>query len=108
MEGYLGETLVNIQLTKFKDFKPNDWAMYYIERYSQIDGAHHKQWCLDQIAQILKGTSIIVKVAKWDNGQEEYRVVLDEPSNQYREWVVAMCDGEDGPDTYSYDDGCAP
>ena len=24
-------------------------------RYSQIDGAHHKAWCLDQIARALYG-----------------------------------------------------
>jgi hypothetical protein len=58
-------------------------VMKIVERYGSIDGAHHKDWCLDQIARIIKG-------------------------DQYEEWVVDMQNGEDGPETYSYDEGIAP
>lgn len=61
-------------------------AMTIIEKYGQIDGSHHKQWCLDQIA----------------------RCLLRHVGADYNEWVKAMCDGKDGPETYAYDEGCAP
>jgi len=108
MEGYLGETIVDIQSTKFKDYTPSDWVMYYVESYGQIDGDHHKLWVLDQIARILKGTSIIIKEAKWDNGMTEYRITFDKKSKEYKKWVKEMCDGDDGKHTYSYDKGVAP
>jgi hypothetical protein len=53
-----------------------------IGEYGGIDGAHHKQWLLDQIL----------------------RVALD----NYGDWVGEYCDGEDGPNTYEWDTGIAP
>lgn len=108
MEGYLGETDVDIASSEFKNYTASDWAMYFIERYGQIDGDHHKTWVLDQVSRILKGTKVIVKEAKWDNGESEYRVTLGKPSKEYHQWVKTMKNGEDGKDTYSYDEGIAP
>lgn len=108
MEGYLGETIVKQKDTKFKNFVDKDWAMYFLERYGWIDGAHHKDWVLDQIARILNETPIIIKIAKWKNGQEEYRINTGKPSNKYKQWVIDMCNGEDGPNTYSYNEGINP
>jgi hypothetical protein len=108
MEGYLGETVFDAKDTEFKDFTPSDWAMYFIEGYGQIDGGHHKQWVIDQVSRILKGTSVIIKQASWDNGQKEWRMVLDEPSEEYKEWVIEMRNGEDRPNTYFYDCGIVP
>ena len=105
---YLGEEVVNVQDTKYKNYTPSDWAMYFIEAYGQIDGGHHKQWVLDQVARILKGTNVIVKKANWVGGISEWRVNLDDPSEEYLQWVVEMKDGEDGEDTYEYDEGIAP
>ena len=85
-----------------------DFAMLWIEMYSGIDGAHHKDWIIDQVARILKGTKVIVKVAKWENGTENERFSLDEPPKEYWKWVEEMRDGEDGAETYSYDFGIAP
>ena len=51
--------------------------------YGQIDGAHHKTWVIDQMVRALTGDG-------------------------YDEWVANFRDGEDGPDTYSWDDGNAP
>lgn len=48
-----------------------------------IDGAHHKQWVLDQIVQVCT-------------------------EDDYAEWVREYCDGEDGPDTYHWDVGIPP
>lgn len=51
--------------------------------YSQIDGSHHKAWTIDQMV----------------------RALLE---NRYEAWVKAACDGEDGPETYGWDEGIAP
>ena len=58
-------------------------ALEIIERYGGIDGAHHKQWCLDQVVRALL-------------------------AHKYDEWVREMKDGEDGPETYEWDEGIAP
>ncbi len=108
MKGYLGETTLEISETQYKDFAPTDWAMLWIERYSGIDGAHHKDWIIDQVARILKGTKVIVKLAKWEGGHQEERFHLDEPPTEYWKWVEEMKDGEDGAYTYDYDFGIAP
>jgi len=60
-----------------------DKAMGIIESYGGIDGDHHKTWVIDQVARVLKG-------------------------GDYYQWVIDMCAGEDGPDTYHWDDGIAP
>lgn len=58
-------------------------AMEVIERYGGIDGAHHKAWVIDQVARALLA---------------EY----------YPQWVTDMKEGEDGPDTYDWDEGIPP
>ena len=108
MKGYLGETVLDIHKTKYAIYSPQDWVMLWIEMYSGIDGSHHKDWVIDQIARILKGTKVIVKLAKWENGHEEERFTLDDATSEYHKWVEKMCDGEDGADTYAYDVGIAP
>lgn len=52
-------------------------------QYGRIDGDHHKAWVIDQMTRILAG----------DNYQ---RIVTD------------ACAGEDGPNTYNWDEGIAP
>lgn len=108
MENYLGEAVLDIYKTKYTMYTPQDWAMLWIERYSGIDGSHHKDWLIDQIARILKGTKVVISIAKWANGKEEYRFTLDNATSEYHKWVEEMRDGEDGKNTYSYDVGIAP
>jgi len=48
-----------------------------------FDGAHHKMWVIDQMVRCLTG----------DN---------------YIPWVREVCCGEDGPDTYAWEEGIAP
>lgn len=69
-------------MTKASDRKIKD-AMRCIEEYGWVDGAHHKTWVIDQVARCLLG-------------------------DEYEQWVKDMKAGEDGPDTYSYDEGIAP
>jgi hypothetical protein len=65
------------------DESPATKALIFIERYGGIDGDHHKQWVLDQVVRALTGDG-------------------------YEQWVVEQCDGEDGPNTYEWDEGIAP
>jgi hypothetical protein len=58
-------------------------ALEIAERYGQIDGAHHKAWVIDQMVRALTGSD-------------------------YEAWVAHSKDGEDGPDTYDWDEGIAP
>ncbi len=52
-------------------------------QYGGIDGAHHKDWCIDQIVRILAG-------------------------GDYEKIVKDACAGEDGANTYSWNCGIAP
>jgi hypothetical protein len=58
-------------------------ALDVIVRYGGIDGAHHKQWVLDQVLRCLTG-------------------------EEYDQWVKEFCSGDDGPNTYEWDTGIPP
>ncbi len=58
-------------------------AMDIITKYGGIDGAHHKTWVIDQSARALLG-------------------------DEYQAWVAELRSGEDGPETYEYDEGINP
>lgn len=108
---YLGERVIDVKETKYKDYSPQDWVIHYIESYGQIDGSHHKQWVMDQVVRILKGTPVIVRLAEWDNGLKELRVKTGEPSAEYLKWVEEMkgkFDEEEDDYLYDYDEGIAP
>lgn len=51
--------------------------------YGQIDGDHHKTWVIDQMLRALTG-------------------------DRYAEVIADYRDGEDGPETYTWDEGIAP
>lgn len=48
-----------------------------------IDGEHHKQWVIDQMLRVLLGDA-------------------------YGQAIRDSCAGEDGPDTYYWDEGIPP
>ena len=106
---YLGEVVPDIKDTPFADYKPSDWALYLIASYGQTDGGHHKQWVLDQVARVLHGTPVIVKLARWED-EQEWRVNLDEPSDDYKDWVEELKEWDEQSDEYiyGYDTGIAP
>lgn len=54
-----------------------------VAEFGGIDGGHHKMWVIDQMVRALTGPD-------------------------YGAWVAAFKDGEDGPDTYEWDEGIAP
>lgn len=58
-------------------------ALALAMRYGGTDGDHHKAWVIDQMVRELTGP-------------------------QYLRWVRRACAGEDGPDTYEWDEGIPP
>lgn len=84
MKGYLGETVLDsLDGTPFERFNKWGWACHYIKTYASIDGEPHKAWMRDQVSRIILGTPVIVSVAKWANGQIEYRFSTGDPSAEY-------------------------
>ena len=77
-------------------------ALEYAFKYGGIDGGHHKMWVIDQMVRALTGCPDIEQEAAWG-----YYSVQGE-SEEYEEWVRRHCDGEDGPDTYEWDEGIPP
>ena len=51
--------------------------------HGQTDGAHHKAWVIDQVVCCLTG-------------------------DDYTTFIEEYCAGEDGPDTYGWDEGTPP
>jgi hypothetical protein len=60
-------------------------AIAIIEKYGGIDSGHHKQWVIDQVLRILLGSP-----------------------ETYDAWIQSYRSGEDGPNTYDWDEGVAP
>lgn len=58
-------------------------ALGVIHKFGSTDGAHHKQWLLDQVLQSLTASG-------------------------YKAWVKEFQNGEDGPNSYEWDQGIAP
>lgn len=108
MQGYLGEKKIDIKKTEYKDYGPKDFVLLWIQQYGSIDGAHHKTWVLDQVARILHGSPVLAKMASWEGGHTELRLNLDDATPEYHKWVAECKDGEDGPESYGYDEGIAP
>lgn len=54
-----------------------------IKKYGSIDGDHHKMWVIDQVVRVLTGAN-------------------------YDAFIAELKAGEDGPETYGWDEGIAP
>jgi hypothetical protein len=74
---------------------PAEWALEFISRYGYIDGAHHKQWALDQAARCLLGTPVVVTEARWADGQKELRFRTSAPPSSYIDWLDGLDPDED-------------
>ena len=82
-------------------------ALDVAARYGQIDGSHHKAWCIEQIVRHLTGCPAETREAVDCNGKPYTYEALGE-SEEYQKLIAEACEGEDGPDTYSWDTGCIP
>lgn len=54
-------------------------------QYGGIDGAHHKDWVIDQMVRVLASDD-----------------------DDYEKIIKGACNGEDGPNTYEWNCGIAP
>jgi hypothetical protein len=112
MRGYLGESVIlQESVPQYAGFTAVDWSLTFISQFGGIDGAHHKMWVLDQVARILLDTPVILSVARWEDGTEEYRFRTGNSSDAYSAWVISQR-GEQDHDTgefeYDWDEGIAP
>lgn len=92
------------------EFDTNDRVKHALEiafSYSQIDGAHHKAWSIDQMVRALTGCPVERAEAIDCNGVP-YSYEYQGESEEYKKFIQEHNDGEDGPDTYEWDKGIAP
>lgn len=75
--------------------------------YGGIDGSHHKAWVIDQMVRALCGCHAKTVGGKRTNG-EEWSFTSYLTNDQYEKLVAIAKHGEDGPDTYEWDEGIAP
>ncbi len=110
---YLGETLLpTLTGTPYDHHDAHTWALQIIEDFGGSDGGDHKSWVLDQVARVLLGTPVAVRLARWANGQQEYRyATVEPPSQQYLDWVARKngpADPITGETEYDHDTGTTP
>lgn len=65
----------------FSDVGEENFSLIF--KYGRVDGEHHKQWLLNKIDKTIA-------------------------EEKYNEWVSDYNSGEDGPNTYEWDEGIAP
>lgn len=81
--------------------------------YGQIDGDHHKAWTIDQIVRALTGCPMVKKLnprASTPDGKG-FMTIEYEGQGESKEYIKLITEykaGEDGPDTYAWDEGIAP
>jgi len=75
--------------------------------YGGVDGDHHKAWVIDQMVRALTGCPMVTKTAV-DYRGKPYTYEDRGESEEYEKLVADACDGEDGPDTYTWETGIAP
>jgi hypothetical protein len=106
---------IQVETKPYKDVtKPQtERIIDVIERYGWIDGAHHKQWVLDQIMRIcfacptkLVKAHINGNEAKYKDGKTYTYLELD-TNEAYDKWAAAYTD-EDGNEYGAWDEGIAP
>lgn len=82
-------------------------ALDVAHRSGSIDGDHHKTWVIDQMIRHLTNCPTETRPATDTHGNQYTYAALGE-SDEYTAWVAAHNDGEDGPNTYEWDEGIAP
>ena len=83
-----------------------DRALQIAIKFGGIDGAHHKDWVIDQMVRALTNCPIIEKHSS--NHNKTYTYEVQGESEEYKQLVEWACDGEDGSETYSWEEGIAP
>jgi hypothetical protein len=84
-----------------------DGALEIAVRYGGSDGEHHKAWVIDQMVRHLAGCPVVKQTAVDAHGNEYEYDALGK-SEEYVKLVADARAGEDGPETYDWDEGIAP
>jgi hypothetical protein len=106
-KAYKGETPVeDLTGTEFEGLDTLGWIKWFIDQYGGFDGAHHKDWVLDQVMRIAHGTPVGVTKKVWHDEEsgyynEQLSVRTGPPSEEYTAYVAQYTEGE-------YDAGIAP
>ena len=82
-------------------------ALQIARNYGGIDGAHHKAWVIDQMVRALTGCLMVDDEATDCRG-EKYSYSRRGESKRYKRFVTDARAGEDGPQTYDWDEGTPP
>lgn len=82
-------------------------ALEIASRYGDTDGSHHKAWAIDQMVRALTDCPMVADMAIDATGQP-YTYDRQGESDAYRAWVADHRAGEDGPETYEWDEGIPP
>lgn len=73
-------------------------ALTLLVRYKGIDGHHHQEYATDQVVRALTGCPM--------DDMDDYET--QGKSDEYLKLVADAKDGEDGPETYDWDEGVPP
>lgn len=73
----------------------------------QVDGEHHKAWVIDQMVRALTGCPPVTETAQLADGYP-YTYIAQGESEEYQRFIAKYKAGEDGPETYSWEEGIAP
>lgn len=82
-------------------------ALEVAVRFGGVDGDHHKAWVIDQMVRALTGCPLAERAAVDVNGVA-YTYQDYAESETYLKLVRDAKAGEDGPETYSWNEGIAP
>ena len=82
-------------------------ALEIANDFAGNDGDHHKTYCIDQMVRALTACPVVstsVPVGPDAVASAE----TQGKSDAYERWVAAHKFGDDGPETYGWDEGIAP
>ena len=82
-------------------------ALKFAFEYGAVDGGHHKMWVIDQMVRALTDCSMEKRTAVDCTGKS-YEYEAQGESEEYKQFVANHSIGEDGPNTYDWDEGIAP
>lgn len=82
-------------------------ALEFARRYGGNDGAHHKDWVIDQMVRALTDCPLVERIGTSAGGARFFYEAQGE-SEAYLSFVADAKAGEDGPETYEWSEGIAP
>lgn len=82
-------------------------ALKIAQDHGQTDSAHNKAWVIDQMVRALTDCPMVTKWGTNAHGAS-YPYQARGESEAYRRFIATHNNGDEGPDTYSWDEGIAP